>query len=312
MSDTASPANSPFSPDQIAKLGTIRNDLAMAHVLGRVVWHGGLITAIVTSAGTQNYWLCTVLILINGMTWSFLGYAGIGHELYHQRVFSHRQLNRALYELCSYLTWNNPYFFRVSHRLHHAKTYSNRDTEAYGNPYFKGWKLLPLVTFDLALCARRMLYAVVNACGQQLVSFWPFQTEAQHSQDIAKYSRRMILLHSGLTVVFFMQGHAELVLATTLAPFFCTLPNRALAAAQHIGLAAEVDKGAMHHTRSLQLSWPVAYFYANMNYHCEHHLMPAVPFYNLPELSRMLLENGSELKIETSRFFISDFWAMTK
>jgi fatty acid desaturase len=34
----------------------------------------------------------------------------------------------------------------------------------------------------------------------------------------------------------------------------------------------------------------MAFFYANMNYHVEHHMYPSVPFYRLPELSHMLRE----------------------
>jgi fatty acid desaturase len=36
----------------------------------------------------------------------------------------------------------------------------------------------------------------------------------------------------------------------------------------------------------------MAFFYANMNYHVEHHMYPSVPFYNLPQLSALLRERA--------------------
>ncbi len=40
--------------------------------------------------------------------------------------------------------------------------------------------------------------------------------------------------------------------------------------------------------RTYTCSWLPAFYYWNMQYHVEHHMFPAVPFYNLPRLRKVL------------------------
>ena len=40
--------------------------------------------------------------------------------------------------------------------------------------------------------------------------------------------------------------------------------------------------------RTYTCSWLPAFFYWNMQYHVEHHMFPAVPFYNLPRLRQAI------------------------
>ena len=41
-------------------------------------------------------------------------------------------------------------------------------------------------------------------------------------------------------------------------------------------------------TRTIALNPVLAFLYWQMNYHIEHHMYAAVPFYNLPELHRIV------------------------
>ena len=41
-------------------------------------------------------------------------------------------------------------------------------------------------------------------------------------------------------------------------------------------------------TRTFTCSWLPAFYYWNMQYHLEHHMYPAVPFYNLPKLRKAI------------------------
>ena len=52
---------------------------------------------------------------------------------------------------------------------------------------------------------------------------------------------------------------------------------------QHAGLCEDVLDHRLN-TRTVYLNPVFRFLYLNMNYHLEHHLFPAVPYYNLPQL----------------------------
>jgi fatty acid desaturase len=83
-----------------------------------------------------------------------------------------------------------------------------------------------------------------------------------------------------------------LVLAVNLAPFCLTFFNRTLAICQHYGLSTKSRGDYPESCRTIDLHPVMAFFYANMNYHVEHHMYPSVPFYNLPTLSALLRERA--------------------
>ena len=62
-------------------------------------------------------------------------------------------------------------------------------------------------------------------------------------------------------------------------------------------------EGALKFSRTLILPKFLSFLYANMNYHAEHHFAPSVPYYNLPELHRILSGKG----IVSSKFFFDFF-----
>ena len=58
-------------------------------------------------------------------------------------------------------------------------------------------------------------------------------------------------------------------------------------------------------TRSILTNPVTRFFMCNENYHLEHHLFPRVPWYNLPRLHRLLLEQLSARGAP----FIRSYWA---
>ncbi len=88
-------------------------------------------------------------------------------------------------------------------------------------------------------------------------------------------------------------------MAISLAPFCLTFPNRTLAALQHFNLSAEETAGEYaHSTRTLVLDPITGFFYADMNYHLEHHHFPAIPHYNLREVHEVFRGNGKHRHLE--------------
>merc|ERR1712014_471021 len=52
---------------------------------------------------------------------------------------------------------------------------------------------------------------------------------------------------------------------------------------QHAGLAFNVNDHRQT-TRTIYMNPVLRWMYMNMNYHIEHHVLPRVPYYNLPKL----------------------------
>ena len=62
--------------------------------------------------------------------------------------------------------------------------------------------------------------------------------------------------------------------------FLCGTP-------QHYGLSPDVPDHRLC-CRTYTCSWLPGFLYWNMQYHVEHHMFPAVPFFNLPKLRKAI------------------------
>lgn len=91
---------------------TASNDrIAYSHLALRIGIHSGLLFAMVRAWEGGYPALAFAAFYLNAVLWQFAGYAGIGHELFHKKVFSRKWLNTLFFKLFSYVTWNNPSYF---------------------------------------------------------------------------------------------------------------------------------------------------------------------------------------------------------
>jgi fatty acid desaturase len=97
------------------------------------------------------------------------------------------------------------------------------------------------------------------------------------------WARTVLWGHLGLAVLFVATGHWFLVIIVTFGCQYCNWLKMLCAAPQHIGLSPNVSDFRLC-TRTYTCSWFPGFLYWNMQYHLEHHMFPAVPFYNLPRL----------------------------
>lgn len=227
----------------------------------------------------------------------FWGYAGLGHEVFHRKVFSNKKLNQWLFYWCSAITWNNSRFFAKSHLYHHAHTFEDNDFEATSETSWRGFDLLLYLLIDFRLMVRRIRYTLVNAAG-----YYPDFTLIE-DKEITRAAQRTLLLNLLILIlVYSVSQSALLTLAIGLSPFTGTLLNKVLAKSQHHGLASESKKGPLSHSRTIPLPKLLSFLYANMNYHAEHHLLPSVPYYNLPDLHLTLTEHEAIQPISLNKF----------
>ena len=236
---------------------------------------------------------------------SFWGYAGIGHEFYHARVFSSPNINKLLFRISSYLTWNNPVFFEKSHRYHHAHTFADDDSEGYSLQKWDWFSILLYLTIDLPQMYRRIFYVLINALGITISGGSYVRMDGRSQMEAIS----MIIFNVAIQFGFSIAFHSLAInIVWFLLPFTGQFYNRLLAQSQHIGLSTLNNDGPLKHSRTLLLPRVIEFLYAGMNFHAEHHLAPAVPYYNLPKLNAVLFDKGLIIKIDIQSFFCQDFW----
>jgi fatty acid desaturase len=298
--------------DEFRALSTCNDTLAFVHLFVRIAVHAGLLWLMAHSWLTGKPLLSLAALYLNGVLWQFLGYAGIGHELFHKKVFSNKNANSFLYRLFSYFTWNNPSYFEKSHQFHHASTFHEDDREIYRDFPLNVAGAARLLLLDYTSLFKRIAYAVANTSGYEVYFSGGIRLKKMRPDHEARRDAALMLFANTfvLTIFYLATKSIPLTAMFFLTPFIGHLPNRVLALAQHSGLDDHKDDGALLFSRTLNLPRPIAFFYANMNYHAEHHLLPSVPYYNLPRLHSILTE---KLKMDREEehlgyLFSRTFW----
>jgi nitrite reductase/ring-hydroxylating ferredoxin subunit len=96
-------------------------------------------------------------------------------------------------------------------------------------------------------------------------------------------ARVFLLLLVGALVAAIELGTIVPLLFVGLPSFYGAWFMWFCAVTQHAGLREDVLDHRMS-TRTVYINPVLRFLYLNMNYHLEHHLFPAVPYYNLPAL----------------------------
>ena len=253
-----------------------------------------------------NYFFGSFVFYVLAVWHSFWGYAGIGHELMHGRVFSYRRLNTIFFSLSSFLVWSNPVFFKKSHNFHHTHTFHTDDRESNGIQNWSLFRIILYLSFDFPFMIRKVYYSFLNASGLIPLTDGRF-AKIDRKEKIAA---RQLLLFQLLVNLFIYLMCESLVynILWLLLPFTGLFINRVLAQSQHIGLNQFSHKGPLAHSRSIRLPRLLTFLYAGMNYHAEHHLLPSIPYYNLPLFSSFLIKNSNHYVHDWSPFFTKELW----
>lgn len=278
-----------------------RDLLAALLIAIRVAFHASLLTAGTLLFSHGHIWASLLVLIPHFLTWSFLGWAGIGHELFHRSVFTARRPNVVLFRLFSILTWGNYGYFEVTHPQHHRTPLGANDLEASPQERHSYWGTLALLTVDVAAIWRRVRVLALNAAGRIPAGRFAtlFAPGSREALQLRNGARAVLAGQTLILVTSLVVGGPYLAAAICLAPFCLTFPNRTLAALQHFDLSADDVRGRYEYsTRTVVLDPVTAFFYADMNYHLEHHQFPSIPHYNLRGVHEAFKSKGVHRHIE--------------
>jgi fatty acid desaturase len=121
------------------------------------------------------------------------------------------------------------------------------------------------------------------------------------------WARILLIGHSLIALIFIISGHWFLVVVFTFGTQYCSWLGFLTGLPQHIGMNSNEPDFRMS-TRTYTCSRLIGFYYWNMQHHVEHHMYPAVPFYQLPQLRRAIehdLPVAPDGLIETWREILS-------
>jgi fatty acid desaturase len=228
-------------------------------------------------------------------------YGGIaGHELCHKTPFKTQFWNDFFLAIYSFLSWFDPVSYRLSHVKHHQYTvYAEHDGEVvlpqglnwYGiNFVLKALTFDPLIPFKLL---RTWGYAAFGDSSKSLffTAGWMDRilpkTKTELRREHRNWARIVLLGHLTLDTIFIVTGHWFLIIVVTLGCQYANWLAVLCTSPQHVGLVPNAPDFRLC-CRTYTCGWLPAFLYWNMQYHLEHHMFPAVPFYNLPRLRKAI------------------------
>jgi fatty acid desaturase len=249
-------------------------------------------------------WALPLLLLalfIHGTNGSFFG--GIAcHELCHKTPFATPFWNTFFLKIYSFIGWFDPVGYRASHIRHHqVTTHTDHDGEVV-LPQGLDWHgvrfIVTALTFSPTGLCKNLRFWVCAALGDLsqdgfFKSKWLLHVVPESSEqrrEIIAWARIVLLGHLMLAAAFFLTGHWFLIIIVNLGTQYCGWLVVLCGAPQHVGLSPNTPDFRLC-CRTYTCSWLPGFFYWNMQYHLEHHMFPAVPFYNLPRLRATIIHD---------------------
>lgn len=239
----------------------------------------------------EKWWvLMIVACYLHSFFEQMVGMSAAVHELSHGTPFKSKRVNEFFYTVFCFFTWNNPVHFRASHTYHHLYTvYRGQDKEVIKEPVktLMNWpNYISWFTFDYSWFWTLVKTTVLQAFGNGDADFFSwdplFPKDDPKRKAMVRWSRFMLISAVVLTAVFAYFHLWVLIYLVVFGNFFVTAMGRLTLAIQHQGLAENTPDWRLV-AHSVECNPLVRYLYWNMNFHCEHHMYAAVPFWQLPK-----------------------------
>lgn len=297
-----------FSRDEIRQL-TARSD---AHGFAAVgfTWGAIVATLALLAWAAQQPLYVAVPAFIAGFTVlgaRHLALAILMHEASHGTLFRTKWLNDSFADwVCAKPIWNDVAKYKVHHFAHHAHTGQAGDTDlslVAGLPCprrslarkflrdLSGYTGLKFLLGRALMDAEVIEWTVANDIRRTVRPGWRWP---DHLRAFLRNSWRAVLAQAVLFTLAWAAGHAWLYgmfVLSYLTPFPLILRIRSMA--EHACTAGGADMFENTRTTRAGLLARMTVAPHRVNYHLEHHVMAAVPFYRLPLLHRLLRERGA-------------------
>jgi fatty acid desaturase len=236
-------------------------------------------------------WICSIAMMQRWPVWpirvagivviaiSVQAMGTLMHEALHGNLFRSPFLDRWIGFALGVPTFFSASAYKVTHLNHHRYTRSERDMDEFS--YACSTQRQYVALFYASFLVGSLLYMFA-------VAFKAYSMASQNSRRriVAEYSL-MLLAYAAAVSFAIVMRHPEWLFWYWLAPIcVAVVLSNIRALAEHMGTSGAGD--AMLKTRTVTSNPLVSFLMLNLNYHLEHHLFPAVPWYNLRRIHRLL------------------------
>ncbi len=208
------------------------------------------------------------------------------HETGHGTAFKSKALNRLFHEISSFCILRETFLRNHRHDLHHRHTIITGVDPEIVTPTPPNLFQMVVNLFQIEKSVRGFRPLIAHSFGCLLAS----EVDAGlvlKRQTIWLARLWLFVLASTVATAYLTQSALPLLLIGPAPAMYGGTLRHLFALSQHVGLAVNVNDHRLN-TRTIILGPVLRYLYLNMNYHLEHHLYPAVPYYHLPRLCREL------------------------
>lgn len=218
------------------------------------------------------------------------------HETIHGTAFKTSWINVDISHLCGFILLLPAHWFKHFHFAHHRYT-NNEELD----PELSAAKPKTIIEYikylsGIPLYLSLIKTVFINALGKNTDSF----VAKSHRKQIKNEARIYLALYA-LLILFSVALNTTVLLCLWLIPMLLGQPFlRAYLLAEH-SLCPKADNMLIN-TRTTLTSSFVRFIAWNMPFHAEHHSLPSVPFYKLPELHIHLKEHLATIENGYSNF----------
>jgi fatty acid desaturase len=227
---------------------------------------------------------------------ALVGLSVLMHEGCHHSLFRSRRLSRVVGFCCGVPVLISVSAYRGLHLRHHAFERSERDPDDVEHLARRPAGLV-LIYYGLLLAGTYLYFPHVALSGLKAAG-----SRGQRALILSEYAAILALLGAGWLL------HPDAMVRAWLMPMVLAAQITNVRSLAEHGLTTGGNPFTA--TRSVVSSRFASFFFCNLNYHLEHHLFPAVPWYNLPELHQLLLpayRAAGASVYRTYREFLADF-----
>ncbi len=256
-------------------------------------------------------WAMTAWVMLQYPNWFvwIAGYAVIGaaahgfavmmHEAVHSNLTRRPKLDRWLGFLIG-LPAMAPFTpYKLQHLAHHRYTRTENDPDEIRN--FSNKRALLSIAFYLWLIGGTLWYFFAYVP----FSAWRLAKPA-HRRDIAIEYAIMTVLYGSIVAVAIKFGFFMSLIHFWFIPILvATFYGNVRGWAEHM---LTIPGHPLTETRTVTSNPILCYLNLNLNYHLEHHLFPAMPWYNLPKLHALLLNDYRRAGAFIYRSYLKFLW----